>query len=178
MYSPQMANMPPPGQHGQFMPQGSPAGPHGVGPPAAQSGPPRPGQVPPPHLQKGPPPQHHMYYQQPGPSKSPSVFFGAKGKELIACLLPSLLHILRYFMPLLVPGMPYPPHFMQPQPGPGRPQGGGPPPMEGGPGPGPHFAPSQQPPPGSGGGGGAGGAPPMGGGGAAGESGGGVPGQR
>jgi len=67
VYSPQMANMPPPGQHAQFVPQPGPM------PGPMQGGPPHgPGAViprggpggPPPHMQKGPP---HMYFQQAGP---------------------------------------------------------------------------------------------------------------
>ncbi|KAK0554064.1 poly(A)-binding protein binding protein [Tilletia horrida] len=67
VYSPQMANMPPPGQHGQFMPQPGPMpGPMPGGPPHGPGGgPPRGGPGgPPPHMQKGPP---QMYFQQPGP---------------------------------------------------------------------------------------------------------------
>ncbi|PWN46849.1 hypothetical protein IE53DRAFT_288447 [Violaceomyces palustris] len=138
LYSPQMGNMAPPGQHGQFIApnQHGPGGPHVGGPPppptAGQNGPPppRPAQVPPHMQQKGHPPQPQMFYQpQPGP----------------------------------MTGMPYPPQFMHPgPPGPPGPMAGpgmGPGPMgahgpngmggggmQGGPGHGPGGRGHQGPP--------------------------------
>ncbi|CAD6888786.1 unnamed protein product [Tilletia controversa] len=65
VYSPQMANMPPPGQHGQFVPQQGPMQPMPGGPHGPGGGPPRGGPGGPPlHMQKGPP---QMYFQQSGP---------------------------------------------------------------------------------------------------------------
>jgi len=117
MYSPQMANMAPPGQHGHF-PMHQPS----------HSGPPvRPGQVPPHMQQKGGPAP--MYYQpQPGPSESIDLAAKRLDSRLLNPPSDFLIPFARLFRLLSsVPGMPYPGHFM--------PQGNVRPPMDGSQGP-------------------------------------------